>query len=131
MSEAGMWPLPNTQYDVRAASTAESLEYSEEKVFSNPQERFEVEVAEVTSSGKGLISTENCKLNSRIADLRSMGVGFEENCLETVSQLQEHIATYHDPSISTTPVEDSLTKTEKASFLQVFQITKKAIARHF
>ncbi|KAI6755748.1 hypothetical protein HG531_004854 [Fusarium graminearum] len=44
-----MWPLPNTQYDVRAASAAESLEHGQEKVFSDPKERFEIEVAEVTS----------------------------------------------------------------------------------
>jgi hypothetical protein len=51
MSEVGMWPLPNTQYDVRAASAAESLDRSDEKVFSNSNELFEIQVAEITSKG--------------------------------------------------------------------------------
>lgn len=46
-----MWPLPNTQYDVRAASAAERLVRSDEKVFSNPNELFEIQVAEITSKG--------------------------------------------------------------------------------
>ncbi|KAH7006596.1 hypothetical protein EDB82DRAFT_544376 [Fusarium venenatum] len=49
MPEVQIWPLPSTQYDVRAVSAAESLERSHEKVFSNPNERFEIQVAEITS----------------------------------------------------------------------------------
>lgn len=123
ISEVGMWPLPNTQYDVRAASAAESLEHGQEKVFSDPKERFEIEVAEVTSKGTASTATESSKVNKGITDLMSIGAGIEENCLESVSQLEEHISTYHDPSISANCVEDSLIKKEKASFLQVFQIT--------
>ncbi|KAI6763248.1 hypothetical protein HG531_013145 [Fusarium graminearum] len=87
-----MWPLPNTQYDIQAAFVAESLEHSQEKVFSDPGEEFEIEVGEFSSEG------------------------FKENCLESASQLQEHISTYHDPSTPVTQVEDDLAKNEKASF---------------
>jgi hypothetical protein len=51
MSEVGMWPLPNTQQDVRVAPVAESLERCDEKVFSNSNELFEIQVAEITSKG--------------------------------------------------------------------------------
>ncbi|KAJ4003168.1 hypothetical protein NW752_011658 [Fusarium irregulare] len=87
-----MWPSPRTQYDVRSACAAENLERSAEKVFSEPDELFEIEFAEVTSKG------------------------IEENCLESESQLQDHLATYHGPSTPDTLVDDGPIKETKASF---------------
>jgi len=59
MSEVNIWPLPRTQYDVRATSAAENLERGREKVFSEPNEAFEIEVAEVNSKGKTFIQERN------------------------------------------------------------------------
>ncbi|RFN51777.1 hypothetical protein FIE12Z_3980 [Fusarium flagelliforme] len=87
-----MWPSSETRYDVRAASAAESLEHGLEKVFSNSNELFEIQVAEIASKG------------------------IEEDCLQSDCQLDEHLSTYHVPSTPAARTEDGPVKKEKASF---------------